>query len=120
MPEGLRRQLDGFRRQLWRRKVVEAVAAGVIGLLVSFLLIFGLDRVWGTPGWARLLILAGGVGLFGGVAPFLLHRWVWGHRREGQLARLIGRSDAGFGDRLLGVIELEGQRSEERRVGKEC
>ena len=44
MPEGLRRQLDGFRRQLWRRKVVEAVAAGVIGLLVSFLLIFEIGR----------------------------------------------------------------------------
>ena len=109
IPESLRRQLEDFRRQLWRRKVMEAVAAGLIGLLLSFLLIYGLDRVWQTPGWARLLILLGGVSLFGGFAPYWLHRWVWGHRREEQLARLIAKRYPGLGDRLLGVIELQGQ-----------
>ena len=109
IPESLRKQLEDFRRQLWRRKVMEAVAAGFIGLLVSFLLIFGLDRIWQTPNWARLLILLGGVSLFGGFAPYWLHRWVWGHRREEQLARLIAKRHPGLGDRLLGVIELQGQ-----------
>jgi hypothetical protein len=109
IPESLRKQLEDFRRQLWRRKVMEAVAAGFIGLLLSFLLIYGLDRVWQTPGWARLLILLGGVSLFGGFAPYWLHRWVWGHRREEQLAKLIAKRYPGLGDRLLGVIELQGQ-----------
>lgn len=109
IPESLRIQLEEFRTRLWRRKLVEAVAAGLIGLLVSFLLIYGLDRVWQTPGWARLLILLGGVSLFGGFAPYWLHRWVWGHRREEQLARLIAKRYPGLGDRLLGVIELQGQ-----------
>ncbi len=109
IPESLRKQLEDFRRQLWRRKVMEAVAAGLIGLLLSFLLIYGLDRIWQTPGWARLLILLGGVSLFGGFAPYWLHRWVWGHRREEQLARLIAKRYPGLGDRLLGVIELQGQ-----------
>jgi hypothetical protein len=109
IPESLRKQLEEFRRQLWRRKVMEAVAAGLIGLLLSFLLIFGLDRVWQTPGWARLVILLGGVSLFTGFAPYWLHRWVWGHRRETQLARLIAKKFPGLGDRLLGVIELQGQ-----------
>ena len=102
-------QLEAFRKQLWRRKVVEAAAAGLIGLLFSFLLIFALDRVWQTPGWARLGILIAGVSLFAGFAPYWLHRWVWGHRREGQLAKLISKRFPGLGDRLLGVIELQGQ-----------
>lgn len=109
IPESLRKQLEEFRRQLWRRKVMEAVAAGLIGLLVSFLLIYGLDRVWQTPGWARLAILLAGVSLFAGFAPYWLHRWVWGHRQEEQLARLISHRFPGLGDRLLGIIELQGQ-----------
>lgn len=89
--------------------MVEAAAAGMIGLLFSFLLIFALDRLWQTPGWARLAILISGIALFAGFAPYWLHRWVWGHRHEGQLARLISKSFPGLGDRLLGVIELQGQ-----------
>ncbi len=109
IPEALRLQLDDFRRHLWRVKILEAVAAGVIGLLVSFLLVYGLDRVWQTPGWVRLGILVAGVSLFAVFAPFWLHRWVWRQRRETQLARLIARRYPGLGDRLLGVIELQDQ-----------
>ena len=109
IPGSLRKQLEDFRRVLWRRKAMEAAAAGLIGLLVSFLLIFGLDRIWQTPGWARLVILLGGVSLFAGFAPYWLHRWIWGNRHEGQLARLIARKFPGLGDRLLGVVELQMQ-----------
>jgi hypothetical protein len=109
IPESLRRQLADFRRHLWRIKILEALAAGLIGLLVSFLLVYGLDRIWQTPGWARLVILAGGVSLFALFAPYWLHRWVWRQRRENQLARLIARRYPGLGDRLLGVIELQDQ-----------
>lgn len=113
MPESLSRQLADFRRHLWRTKVLEALAAGVIGLLVSFLLVFGLERVWPTPAVVRLLILAGGVSLFAVFAPYWLHRWVWKQRRETQLARLIAKRYPGLGDRLLGVIELQGQSESE-------
>jgi hypothetical protein len=109
IPESLRLQLADFRRQVWRVKILEAVAAGIIGLLVSFLLVYGLDRVWQTPAWARLLILTAGVSLGAGFAPYWLHRWVWRHRRESQLARLIAKRYPGLGDRLLGVIELQDQ-----------
>ena len=109
IPESLKRQLESFRKHLWRRKVIEIIALGLIGLLLSFLLLFGLDRIWQTPIWARLLILVSGVSLFVGFAPYWLHRWVWGHRHEGQLARLIAKKYPGLGDRLLGVIELQAQ-----------
>lgn len=109
MPEALRQQLDDFRRHLWRVKIMEAVAAGFIGLLLSFLIVFALDRIWQTPGLVRLGILAGGISLFAIFAPYWLHRWVWRQRRETQLARLIARRYPGLGDRLLGVIELQDQ-----------
>jgi hypothetical protein len=109
IPEALRLQLEGFRRHLWRVKIQEATAAGVIGLLVSFLLVYGLDRIWQTPGWVRLGILVAGASLFTMFAPYWLHRWVWRQRRESQLARLIAKRYPGLGDRLLGVIELQDQ-----------
>ena len=109
IPEALRLQLDHFRRQLWRVKILEAIAAGFIGLLVSFLLVYGLDRFFQTPGWVRLAILLAGISLFAVFAPFWLHRWVWRQRQETQLARLIARRYPGLGDRLLGVIELQNQ-----------
>lgn len=88
---------------------MEAVAAGFIGLLVSFLLVYVLDRFWQTPGVVRLGILVAGISLFTVFAPYWLHRWVWKQRRESQLARLIARRYPGLGDRLLGVIELQSQ-----------
>lgn len=109
LPESLRLELEQFRRRLWREKALEAAAAAAIGLLVSFLLVYGLDRVIATPAWLRLLILLAGVSLFWGVAPYWLHRWVWKQRQETQLARLIARKAPGLGDRLLGVIELQNQ-----------
>lgn len=107
IPVSLQRQLADFQRKLWRAKVLEAVAAGAIGLLISFLLVYGLDRVWQTPAMARLAILFLGILIFAGFGPWWLHRWVWKHRREDELARLISKRYPGLGDRLLGVIELQ-------------
>jgi len=109
IPESLRLQLADFRRHLWRVKILEAAAAGVIGLLVSFLLVYGMDRIWPSPGWVRLVVLIGGMSMFSIFAPYWLHRWVWQQRFESQLARLIAKRYPGLGDRLLGVIELQHQ-----------
>jgi len=112
IPESLRKQLEDYRVSLWKRKLVEAVAAGMVGLLLSFLILYGLDRIWPTPIWARIFILLGGIVLFAGFVPYWLHRWVWGHRSEDQLARLISKKYPGLGGRLLGVIELQNQNEE--------
>ncbi len=113
IPNSLRKQLDDFRRQLWRIKLIEAIAAGLIGLMVSFLLVYGMDRLTPTPGWLRLGLLLAGFSLFAGFAPYWLHRWVWRRRRQNQLARLIAQRYPGLGDRLLGVIELQHQQGSE-------
>ena len=105
LPDSLQAQLHEFRRRVWTIKMVEAVAAAAFGVLVAYLLLFCLDRVWDTPGWLR-------VGLFVAAAvacakiPWALHRWVWRHRRLEQLARLLARKHPRVGDQLLGIIEL--------------
>ena len=109
IPEGLRNQLEQFKKQLWRIKIAEAVLAGFFGLLFSFLLVFGLDRFIETPPIVRLVILIVGVSLFALFAPYWIRRWVYGHRRENQLAKLISRHYPKLGDRLLGAVELQDQ-----------
>jgi len=109
MPEELRNQLDQFKKQLWRIKITEAVLAGCFGLLFSFLLVFCLDRLMETPHTLRLIILILGVSLFSLFAPYWIRRWVFGHRRESQLARLISQRFPKLGDRLLGAVELQNQ-----------
>lgn len=119
LPESLREQLTGFRGQLWKIKLAEAILAGFFGLLFSYLLVFGLDRVWATPATVRLTILLAGTSLFVLFAPYWIHRWVFGHRREDQLARLVSRQFPKLGDRLLGVVELQSQNEAEESLSPE-
>ncbi|MDG1358235.1 MAG: hypothetical protein P8P36_08585 [Akkermansiaceae bacterium] len=110
IPNGLQRQLQTFRRSLWRIKVTEALLAGCLGLVASFLMVFLLDRLFETPASLRLIILLTGTSLFTVFAPYWIHRWVYRHRREHQLARLISIRFPNLGDRLLGAIELQDQK----------
>ncbi len=119
LPESLKKQLGSFRAHLWRVKVAEALLAGLFGLLFSYLVVFGLDRVWNTPAPVRLSILLGGTSLFVLFAPYWIHRWVFGHRREAQLARLIARKFPRLGDRLLGVVELQHQEESREALSPE-
>ncbi|MFC4994002.1 hypothetical protein [Rubritalea tangerina] len=109
LPDSLRKQLRQFRGRVWRIKVLEAVLAGLFGLLLSYILVYACDRLFPTPGWLRLLILALGVSLSAIFAPLWINRWVFKHRRESELAHLIAKQYPRLGDRLLGVVELENQ-----------
>ncbi|MFY7819012.1 MAG: hypothetical protein ACOVRB_11685 [Akkermansiaceae bacterium] len=109
IPESLKGLLAEYRRKLWRIKITEAFLAGVIGLILSFLIVFALDRFLQTPATLRLILLIAGTSLFAVFAPLWMRRWVWGHRRENELARLIALKHPDLGDRLLGIIELQEQ-----------
>ncbi len=114
LPDELQDQLHDFRRLVWTIKIVEAVAAAGFGVLVAYLVLFGLDRLWDTPGPLRVaLFVAAAAGC--AYVPFFLHRWVWRHRRLEQLARLLARKHPRVGDQLLGIIELAHNEFEQAR-----
>ena len=69
IPDGLQRQLEAFRKKLWRIKISEALLAGCAGLITSFLFVFLLDRFFETPTSVRLIILLAGTSLFAVFAP---------------------------------------------------
>jgi hypothetical protein len=112
LPDGMKSKLEDFRRRVWRIKLAEGILAAAFGLVVSFLVVFCLDRIWETPKLVRTLILIGGslgLGLF---FPLKMHRWVWQTRQLEQVARLLRFKFPRLSDHLLGIIELvhaEGQ-----------
>jgi len=119
LPDSLRKQLESFKKHLWRVKITEAVLAGLLGLLVSFALVFALDRIWEIPPLVRLIILIAGVSLSAVFAPLWINRWVFKHRKENQLARLISKHYPNLGDRLLGVVELQDQQESQTALSPE-
>ena len=110
LPPQLVRQLRTFRRRLRTVKMLEAVCLAGIAVILSYALLYLSDRLWETPpavGWLLFFIAVSGLAVF---IPRWSFRWVWQRRTEAQLARLISRTDAALGDRLLGVIELDSEK----------
>lgn len=110
LPDQLVRQLHSFRRRLRTVKMLEAVCLAGIAVILSYMLLYLSDRLWETPsavGWILFFTAVAGLAVF---IPLWSFRWVWQRRKEAQLARLISRTDAALGDRLLGVIELDSEK----------
>ncbi|MEX2138107.1 MAG: hypothetical protein WD894_02515 [Pirellulales bacterium] len=119
LPSALQTQLHDFRRRVWTIKSIEACCGALFGVLVSYLVLFGLDRVIDTPTWARVTIFL--VAVLGcAFVPLYLHRWIWRHRRLEQLARLLSRRFPSLGDQMLGIIELVRSESEQARSRALC
>jgi len=119
LPETLQTQLFEFRRRVWSIKMIEAVSAAAFVVIVSFLALFLLDRVWDTPEWPRLALFI--VAALGGtLVPIAAYRWIWRNRHLEQLARLLGRKHPNVGDQLLGIIELVRDDSEQARSRALC
>ena len=106
LPERMQAKLRQFQRKVWLVKICEGLLAAIFGLLLSWMAVFVLDRLFDTPAWVRgLILLVGAIGP-GLWFPLVLHRWVWKSRQLEQVARLLRRSMPRFGDHLLGIIEL--------------
>ncbi len=119
LPEGLQEQLHDFRRRVWSIKLIESTCASIFGIVLAFLILFAIDRVWDTPGWVRIsLFIAALVGCT--TIPLAVYRWIWRNRRPEQLARLLGRKQSNMGDQLLGVIELVDNEFEQARSRALC
>ncbi len=119
LPSSLKTQLDEFRRRVWTIKSIEAACGALFGIFVSYLVVFGLDRVMDTPSWARMAIFIVAVAACAYV-PVYLHRWIWCNRHLEQLARLLSRRYPSIGDQMLGVIELVRNDLEQQRSRALC
>ena len=102
----LESKLAQFRRRVWAVKLAEGLLAALVGIGVSYLLVFALDRMWETPGWVRLAILILGAATLCIGVPLKWHTWVWRQRRLEDAARLLRRTFPQLGDQLLGIVEL--------------
>ena len=119
LPSSLKTQLDEFRRRVWTIKSIEAICGALFRIFVSYLVVFGLDRVMDTPAWARTAIFLIAVAACAYV-PVYLHRWIWCNRHLEQLARLLSRRYPSIGDQMLGVIELVRNDLEQQRSRALC
>ncbi len=106
LPPRMKSALERYRRRVWIIKVAEGLLAGIFGLVMSYLVVFGLDRLFDTPAALRAVILvAGSVGMLI-LFPLKCHNWVWSHRRLDQVARLLRHKYPRFGDHMMGIVEL--------------
>lgn len=120
LPQGTREKLDAFRRRVWTVKVMEGLGAGLFGLLLSYLVVFVLDRIVETPLWLRSALLISGTLGLGIFFPLKCHRWVWRTRHFDQLARLLKHRMPRLSDRMLGIIELAQSDLEQQRSSVLC
>ncbi|MDF1862687.1 MAG: hypothetical protein P1U87_20895 [Verrucomicrobiales bacterium] len=106
IPPNLKAKLEAFQQRLWSVKIGEGALAGLVGLGLSYLLVFILDRFFDTPTLVRFSILAIGFAVPAIGLPLRWHRWVRQQRTLEQIARLLKKRYPRLGDELLGIVEL--------------
>lgn len=111
LPPRMKAALEQYKKRVWIIKLAEGTLAALFGLIISYLVVFGLDRLFDTHALIRSLILI--IGMVGIVVflPLKYYKWVWRHRRLEGLARLLQHKFPRFGDHVLGIIELASERT---------
>ncbi len=106
LPPRMKAALEQYQKRVWTVKLAEGALSAIFGILISYIIVFCLDRVFDTPALLRALILV--VGMVGMVffLPLKYYRWVWKHRQLEGVARLLQRKFPRFGDHVLGIVEL--------------
>ena len=112
LPPRMQKALEQYRKRVWIIKLAEGTLAAIFGLIISYLIVFGLDRLFDTPTLLRALILL--VGMVGMVIflPLKYYNWVWRNRTLDGIARLLQHKFPRFGDHVLGIVELASERSD--------
>ncbi|MCY3720875.1 MAG: hypothetical protein OXG97_01490 [Candidatus Poribacteria bacterium] len=113
IPPRMKAALERYQKRVWTIKLAEGGLAAIFGILVSYIIVFCLDRVFDTPTLLRVLIL--GVGMVGMVFlfPMKYYNWVWKHRQLEGVARLLQQKFPRFGDHVLGIVELAQNREDQ-------
>ncbi len=112
LPPRMKAALEKYQKTVWIIKLIEGTLAAIFGLMISYLVVFGLDRLFDTPTLLRVLLLI--TGMVGTVLflPLKYYNWVWKHRQLEGIARLLKHKFPRFGDHVLGIVELASNRSD--------
>lgn len=106
LPPNMKSKLVKYQRRIWAVKLVEGLCAAALGLILSWMVVFLLDRFYDTTAFQRTaILLIGTIGLAVWL-PYVCHRWIWKSRRLEQVARMLKVNHPRLGDYLLGIIEL--------------
>ena len=106
LPPKMKSKLVKYQRRIWVVKLVEGLCAAALGLILSWIVVFLLDRFYDTTAFQRtVILLVGTIGLALWL-PYVCHRWVWKSRRLEQVARMLKVNHPRLGDYLLGICLL--------------
>ena len=112
LPPRMKAALEQYQKRVWTIKLAEGALAGIFGLLISYIIVFCLDRVFDTPTLLRVLILVMGMVGMVFLLPLKYYNWVWKHRQLEGVARLLQHKFPRFGDHVLGIVELARDRAD--------
>ena len=106
-----------FRRRVWTIKMAEAACAAAFGVVVAYLLMFALDRVWDTPAWLRGALFVAALRRLRDRARWRCYRWVW-RQPPARAARPAARPEAPAGRRPAARRHRAGRATTPSRPGR--